>query len=274
VRVLLDPPVAASGTLSGFRVWQATETVLIDFALEMAKTAAERDAIERLARLLRRTTNMPLRAQLLKNRISPILINQASRTAFFSKFDAVSDRIWAPDGPVELELSARHDGIVVLLFTGISTVGVETSDVTAADLGVYAVPDRISENAPILQVIASLDSGDGAPNCCLLVAGSRQPLDAGTLRIFWDTGEEIVSENEVIYQLDGSRCFALSDTESSYYLEDIDELSARMGLPYHQVFLALLPESWNLHCRYPSDVDQQSRRPDPESEGDDCILLR
>lgn len=246
VRVFLQPPVAESGTLSGFRIWQATETALIDFVHEMSKTA-EQDAVEQLAKRLRKTTDMSLRTQLLRNRITPILSSDAARTAFFSKFDAISDRVWPKDQGVELELSARSDGLIVLLFTGVSLAGAESVNVSEADLRVVAVPDRIPDKAPVLQVVTNLDNPDATPNACLLIAESRQPIDPGTLRVFWDSGEELDSEEEVLYRLDSSSCFPLRVQEAQEYLEDIGDLINRIRSPYHAIFLLLLPESWNLH---------------------------
>ncbi|HVR55617.1 MAG TPA: hypothetical protein VMT72_02165 [Pseudolabrys sp.] len=276
-RLLLDPPVATSGEMGGFRIWQATETALIDFALEEAQSSTEKDDIERLAKLLRRTTDMRLRAQLLKNRISPLLVDDNTKAAFFSKFDAVSDKIWGPEEVVELEVSARIDGLVALLFTGISKSGVEnlSLDVSTADLRVYAVPDRIPDKAPIIQVVADLDGSGAIPNCCLIVAGSRQPVEARALRLFWDNGDDVDNEQEVLYELDNRS--ELSDAQARDYLDDIDDLVGRMELPFHLIFLVVLPESWSRH-HFTADILRTSiaspadQIPSPRATMVSCVV--
>jgi hypothetical protein len=88
---------------------------------------------------------------------------------------------------------------------------------------------------------------EATPNSCLLIAGAHQPIDPGAMRVFWDTGEVLATEEEVLYRLDSSRCFPLSDEQARDYLEDVDDLIGRIQVPYHAIFLLLLPESWSLH---------------------------
>ena len=247
VRVTIAPAQASEGSLKGFRIWQATETALIDFALEQASTPTEKAEIHELAALLKRTTSIPVRAQLLRNRISPILSTSGRRAAFFSKFDAVSEQVWPPKRPVDLELSSRHDGPIVLLLTGVSTTNVETIDIRDADLRAVAVPDRVPDPKPVVQVITNLDPLGAAPDACLLVVGSNQAFDQRTVRVFWDTGEEFENEEELLHHLPPSSCFPLTVTEARPYLHDIDTLIQRMETPHYAIFLLFLPQTWGYH---------------------------
>src|SRR5262249_43354092 len=90
VRVMLAAPSATAGTMAGFRVWQAHETSVLDFALETAGSQADRFAVEKLIATMRQTTNMQLRKESLRQRIVPTLRDADVRTALLAKFDALS----------------------------------------------------------------------------------------------------------------------------------------------------------------------------------------
>ncbi|MGH0218491.1 hypothetical protein NKY68_00180 [Sinorhizobium meliloti] len=240
---LKAPETTGATHAAGFNIWRASESSLLDFALEGedGDAAALLDAV-------RRETNMRVRLNLVQNLVIGRLDDTASLERFAGLFRAADTT--SSDRGYEIDIPGTQSGLEFAMFTATSKTGVSSAKFDQkglSNLYAIAIPVAVPPQQPSLRIITR-DPLDllARSGLCIAVVGFEQHGSQRKVRFFWEDGPDVIESNQVLQQLDPIT--ELSVVDAKRYVEDIEAILDRVPFGRKQIYMLRPPESWLPHC--------------------------
>jgi hypothetical protein len=230
------------GRIGGYRAWRADESCVLDLLVAAHFTETKKG--EAAFAGIRDQRDMTVRLLQIQGLLNPHLADPAFQRAFVNLFEVVDTAVVG--GDFELSLKASNTGFVFVMFSAISTTGIESDKLNLSNLCAVAVPHTSKLNPPTLRILRNDVTNTLEPaGLCLAIAGVDANIASDDVRIFWDARALVTDPNELMHRL--LPFSTLTQSEAADYVPEIGAVCDRMQRARTYIYLLKPQEKWDPH---------------------------